>query len=49
VWLTPEPRFSWGLGACDLPKYAPYCDRVRQVADLTGLERTALRMAAVGR
>ncbi|MEU7364102.1 VWA domain-containing protein [Streptomyces hygroscopicus] len=45
VWLTPEPRFSWGLGACDLPRYAEYCDRVQIVADLAGLERTAHRMA----
>ncbi|WP_443305805.1 VWA domain-containing protein [Streptomyces sp. KR55] len=46
IWLTPEPRYSWGLGACDLPRYAEYCDRVQVVADLAGLERTALRMAA---
>ena len=25
IWLTPEPRYSWGLGACDLPVYAEYC------------------------
>lgn len=51
IWLTPEPRYSWGLGACDLPRYAEYCDRVQVVADLAGLERTALRMAteATGR
>ncbi|MDQ1006207.1 uncharacterized protein with von Willebrand factor type A (vWA) domain [Streptomyces sp. V4I23] len=46
VWLTPEPRYSWGLGACDLPRYAEYCDRVQVVADLAGLQRTAHRMAA---
>jgi len=45
VWLTPEPRYSWGLGACDLPRYAEHCDRVHVVADLSGLERTAHRMA----
>ncbi|MFF9818108.1 VWA domain-containing protein [Streptomyces sp. NPDC014006] len=51
IWLTPEPRYSWCLGACDLPRYAEYCDRVQVVADLAGLERTALRMAgeATGR
>lgn len=48
IWLTPEPRYSWGLGACDLPQYAEYCDRVQVVADLAGLERTALRMAGEG-
>lgn len=46
LWLTPEPRYSWGLGSCDLPAYAEYCDRVQVVADLAGLERTAHRMAA---
>jgi uncharacterized protein with von Willebrand factor type A (vWA) domain len=39
VWLTPEPRYSWGLGSCDLPAYAAYCDRVQVVRDLAGLER----------
>jgi uncharacterized protein with von Willebrand factor type A (vWA) domain len=47
----PEPRYSWGLGACDLPEYAEYCSRVRVVRDLTGLETAAHEMAAevVGR
>ncbi len=51
VWLTPEPRYSWGLGSCDLSAYAQFCDRVRVVADLTGLERAAHDFAAeaVGR
>ncbi len=51
IWLTPEPRYSWGLGSCDLPAYAEYCDRVRVVRDLTGLERAAHDFAAeaVGR
>ncbi|MCF7552858.1 MULTISPECIES: VWA domain-containing protein [Pseudonocardia] len=45
IWLTPEPRYSWGLGRCDLPAYAEYCDRVRVVRDLTGLEQTTNEMA----
>lgn len=51
VWLTPEPRFSWGLGGCDLPSYAEFCSRVRVVRDLGGLHRTAAEFAAeaVGR
>ncbi|GAB3216636.1 VWA domain-containing protein [Mycolicibacterium hippocampi] len=51
VWLTPEPRYSWGLGSCDLPAYAEFCDRVRVVRDLTGLEHAAHEFAAeaVGR
>jgi uncharacterized protein with von Willebrand factor type A (vWA) domain len=37
VWITPEPRWSWTLGGCDLPRYARICDRVvvvRNVAEL---------------
>jgi uncharacterized protein with von Willebrand factor type A (vWA) domain len=51
IWLTPEPRYSWPLGACDLPLYAEYCQRVRVVRDLTGLETAAAEMATevVGR
>ncbi|MFC5995456.1 VWA domain-containing protein [Pseudonocardia hispaniensis] len=45
IWLTPEPRYSWRLGRCDLPAYAEHCDRVRVVRDLTGLEQTAHEMA----
>ena len=41
IWLTPESRYSWRLGACDLPRYAEFCDRVQVVADLTGLQRAA--------
>ncbi len=46
IWLTPEPRYSWGLGACDLPRYAEFCGRVQVVADLTGLQRAAQLMSA---
>jgi uncharacterized protein len=51
IWLTPEPRYSWGLGACDLPLYAEHCSRVRVVRDLTGLESAAVDLATevVGR
>ncbi|TNC21532.1 VWA domain-containing protein [Amycolatopsis alkalitolerans] len=46
IWLTPEPRYSWGLGACDLPSYAEYCGKVRVVRDLSGLDRVALDLVA---
>ncbi|GAB3300790.1 VWA domain-containing protein [Parasphingorhabdus pacifica] len=46
IWLTPEPRYSWGLGRCDMPLYAEYCDRVEVVRDQTGLARTSDSMAA---
>ncbi|OZM71669.1 VWA domain-containing protein [Amycolatopsis antarctica] len=46
IWLTPEPRYSWGLGPCDLPSYAEHCDRVRVVRDLSGLDSAAHELAA---
>lgn len=45
LWLTPEPRYSWSLGKCDLPMYAEHCSQVRVVRDLSGLERAAETMA----
>mgnify|MGYP000035229874 CR=1 FL=1 len=48
IWLTPEPRFSWTLGGCDLPLYAEYCDRVQVVRNLRGLERVSTAMATPG-
>lgn len=48
VWLTPEPRYSWGLGRCDLPAYEEYCDRVQVVRNLHGLEKATTSMAGAG-
>ena len=45
IWLTPEPRRTWALGACDLPRYAEFCERVQVVADLAGLQHTAQQMS----
>jgi uncharacterized protein with von Willebrand factor type A (vWA) domain len=45
IWLTPEPRRTWRLGSCDLPRYAQFCDRLEVVADLAGLEHTAQQMS----
>lgn len=47
VWLTPEPRYSWQLGRCDLPLYAEYCDRVQVVRGLKGLDRAASAEASL--
>jgi len=41
VWLTPEPRYSWQLGRCDLPLYAEHCDRVQVVRSLQGIDLVA--------
>ena len=45
IWLTPEPRYSWGLGGCDLTAYAEFCDRVQVVRGLQGLEQVTTSMA----
>ena len=49
VWLTPEPKYSWPLGRCDLPHYAEYCDRVQVVRNLHGLDLAALGVAMAER
>ncbi|MGP3918965.1 VWA domain-containing protein [Nonomuraea sp. 10N515B] len=45
IWLTPEPRYSWRLGRCDLPGYAEHCDQIHVVPDLARLEAVAHRLA----
>lgn len=49
IWLTPEPRYSWALGACDLPQYAEFCDRVQVVRSLGGLDLVTESMTGAGR
>jgi hypothetical protein len=41
VWMTPEPRWSWTLGGCDMPRYARLCDRVEVVRDVADLAAVA--------
>ena len=44
LWLTPEAQYSWGLGSCDLPGYAAFCDRVHVVRNLAGLDRVTAHL-----
>ncbi|TVR97115.1 MAG: VWA domain-containing protein [Rhodospirillales bacterium] len=37
VWLSPEPRGSWGLGSSDMPLYEPVCHRAEVVRNLKQL------------
>ena len=40
VWITPEPKWGWTLGSCDMPLYEPLCNRVevvRSVDQLAGV------------
>jgi uncharacterized protein with von Willebrand factor type A (vWA) domain len=45
LWMTPEPRWGWALGSCDMPRYEPICDAVevvRSVDDLGGFAERLL-------
>ena len=46
MWLTPEPKWGWSLGSCDMPLYAPLCHRVevvRTVEQLAGFAEDLVR------
>lgn len=38
IWLSPEPRGSWGLGSSDMKLYEPICHRAEVVRNLKELE-----------
>jgi uncharacterized protein len=47
VWITPEPKWGWSLGSCDMPLYEPLCDRVevvRTVDQLAGVAEELVRV-----
>ncbi|QIN84828.1 VWA domain-containing protein [Rubrobacter tropicus] len=49
IWITPEPRWGWSLGSCDMPLYEPLCDRVevvRTVDQLAGVAEDLVRTRA---
>jgi uncharacterized protein with von Willebrand factor type A (vWA) domain len=39
VWLNPEGRLTWGFGDSEMPRYATFCNLVRQCATAQQLER----------
>ena len=47
VWLSPEPRYSWSLGSCDMPSYARSCHRVEVVRDVQGLDSAVRTLTTV--
>ena len=47
VWLSPEPRYSWALGSCDMGVYSRLCDRVEVVRDVQGLDETVRALSDV--
>ena len=46
ICITPEPKWGWTLGSCDLPLYEPICNRVevvRTVDHLAGVAEDLLK------
>jgi uncharacterized protein len=41
IWMTPEPKWGWSLGSCDMPLYAPLCSRVEVVRTVEQLASVA--------
>ncbi len=48
IWLSPEPRGSWGLGSSDMPLYAPVCHRTEVVRNLKQLGQVAETLLRAG-
>jgi uncharacterized protein len=41
IWITPEPKWGWSLGSCDMPLYEPLCNRVEVVRTIDQLAGVA--------
>ncbi|MDP8952108.1 MAG: VWA domain-containing protein [Actinomycetota bacterium] len=41
IWMTPEPKWGWHLGSCDMPRYEPLCNRVEVVRTVDQLASVA--------
>src|SRR5262249_26010548 len=39
VWLNPEPRTNWAFGDSAMREYAPHCDRIDLVFNLSTLKK----------
>jgi uncharacterized protein with von Willebrand factor type A (vWA) domain len=46
VWLNPEGRMGWGWGDSEMPRYATYCNVVRQCSTAKQLERAVTDIVA---
>ena len=49
VWLNPEGRMAWGWGDSEMPRYATFCNVVRQCATAQQLERAVSDIVATYR
>jgi len=45
IWITPEPKWGWSLGSCDMPLYELLCDRVEVVRTIDQLAGVAEELA----
>jgi hypothetical protein len=41
IWITPEPKWGWTLGSCDMPLYEPICNRIEVVRTVDQLASVA--------
>jgi uncharacterized protein with von Willebrand factor type A (vWA) domain len=46
VWLNPEGRMAWGFGDSEMPRYATFCNVVRQCSTAQQLERAVSDIVA---
>ena len=44
IWINPEDRNLWGTGDSDMLAYAPYCDHILRVNNLSELSRAVDRL-----
>ena len=47
IWITPEPKWGWALGSCDMPLYEPLCDRVETVRTVEQLAGVAEELVKI--
>jgi uncharacterized protein len=47
IWITPEPKWGWSLGSCDMPLYEKICDRVEVVRTVDQLAGVAEELVKV--
>ncbi len=49
IWLNPEPRFAWGTGDSEMPRYQPYCTFTRPCGTVRQLERVVADLLEMDR
>ena len=49
IWLNPEPRFAWGTGDSEMPRYQAYCTFTRPCGTVRQLERVVVDLLEMDR